>query len=51
MNKAMAFENLKLAFSTFTKAQKENVLYHLKKGTPILCGEAATLYTNGIGGG
>lgn len=51
MTKAMAYENLKLAFSTFTEGQKRNILYHLKRKTPICCGDNAAMYTDGEGGG
>ena len=36
---------------TLTAEHKRNLRWHLKHGTPILCGTNARMYTDGRGGG
>lgn len=39
MNKKEAYQILVKAFNSLNKKQKGNLRYHLKKKTPIFCGE------------
>ena len=38
-------------FKALPKKARDNLAWHAKKGTRILCGETFALYTDGDGGG
>ena len=39
------------AFKALTDEHKDNLRWHMEKGTPVVCGADAELYTDGRGGG
>ena len=41
MTKARAKKRMRAAFATLTKRQRANFAYHVKRKTPILCGDDA----------
>jgi len=45
MNLKEATKNIEYYFSLFTLEEKENLKYHLKNNTGILCGLDAYMYT------
>lgn len=51
MNYEQAEDTILKAMKTLNSTERGNLAYHLKKGTPILCGEQAALYMDGSGGG
>ncbi len=51
MNKAKARQILEASFAHCNDDERARLLYHAKRGTPILCGEASARYVNGKGAG
>lgn len=46
-----SFETMKWAIGALPQEQKDNLRFHLEKGTPILCGTKYALYADGKGAG
>lgn len=51
MNMSYVHQLSRLFKARLTTVQKENLRYHLKRRTPVLCGADAEKYTNGNGAG
>lgn len=51
MNKEEAYHYMREAFDRLEEDEKENLRFHAKRRTPILCGKWAAWWTDGDGAG
>ena len=51
MAKKKHMRDLEKAFGALRKRELQNLVYHLDRGTEVLCGDRWREFTDGIGGG